>query len=165
VVLLSYEKVTIFHNSGISRNLDGERVWKVLLDMVYNSLLSKMSRCQCCVWGCHNRKGRCAKDVDGNRLCECSILRNKNCPKRDILSLHTIDCMPQQVQRAVIQKINLTRQGPRGTKWKPTKETVICNVHYAGFKGPTKDNKDDIPINFKRPAHILQLLQLQKGRR
>jgi len=62
----------------------------------------------------------------------------------------------------MIQKINLTRQGPRGTKWKPTKETVICNVHYAGFKGPTKDNKDVIPINFKRPAHYSSIAPAPK---
>ena len=57
----------------------------------------------------------------------------------------------------------LTRQGSRGTKWQPTKDSVICNVHYARFKGPTKDNKDVLPFNFKRPR--LQLLQLQKGRK
>ena len=112
-----------------------------------------MSRRQCCVWGCHNRKGRCAEDIDENRLCECPTLQHKNCPKQDILSLHTIACMPQRVKQAVVQKINLTRQGPRGTKWQPTKGSVICNVHYPDFKGPTKDNKDVFPINFKRPGH------------
>ena len=43
-----------------------------------------------------------------------------------------------------------------------TKETVICNVHYAGFKGPTKDNKDVIPINFKRPAHYSSIAPAPK---
>jgi len=86
----------------------------------------------------------------------------ENYPKPDILSLHTIYCMPQHVQCAVIPKINLTRQGPTGTKWQPTKDIVICNVHYAGFKGPNKDKKDVIPINFKRPIHYPSIVPASK---
>ena len=110
-----------------------------------------MSRRVCCVWGCSNKKGRCAEDIDGNRLCECSTLQTKDCPKRDILSLHYIDSMPQHVKQAVVKKINATRQGPRGNNWRPTKESVICNVHYADLKGPNRDNNEVLPVNFKRP--------------
>ena len=124
-----------------------------------------MSRRQCCVWGCHNRKGRCAEDIDGNRLCGCPTLQMQHCPKRDILSLYTIECMPQHVKRAVVLKINLTRQGPKGTKWQPTGESVICNVHYADFKGPTKDNKDVVPINFKRPSNYPSVSPAPKRKR
>lgn len=124
-----------------------------------------MSRRQCCVWGCHNRKGRCAEDIDGNRLCECPTLQMEHCPKRDILSLYTIERMPQHVKQAVVQKINLTRQGPRGNKWRPTKDSVICNVHYSGFKGPTKDVKDVFPVNFKRPRHYSSTIPAPKRKK
>ena len=110
-----------------------------------------MSRRQCCVWGCHNRKGRCAEDIAENRLCGCPVLLGKGCPKPDLLTLHYIESMPEHVKRAVIEKVNITRQGPNRTKWKPTKETVICNMHYLHFKGPSRPDNDVIPIYFKRP--------------
>ena len=88
-----------------------------------------LSRRQCSVWGCHNRKGRCIEDIAGNGLCSCSVWKARNCPKSKFLALHRINSMPFSVKRAVIAKINLTRQGPKGKRWQPTKEAVICNVH------------------------------------
>ena len=78
----------------------------------------------------HNKKGRCAEDTKGNRLCGCPELQVQNCPKRDILSLHVISSMPEPVKRAVITKVNLTRKGPGGRRWQPGKDAVICDVHY-----------------------------------
>ena len=60
--------------------------------------------------------------------------------------------MPKPVKRAVIQRINITRQGPGGIKWLPAAEAVICNVHYIDYKGPSKENKDLVPVHFKRPS-------------
>ena len=124
-----------------------------------------MSRRQCCVWGCHNRKGRYPEDIDENRLCECINVQTKHCPKRDILSLHTIELMPHHVKQAVLQKINLTRQGPGGNKWRPTKDSVICNVHYENFKGPTRDSMDVVPIYFKRPRHYPSTISVPKRKK
>jgi len=107
-----------------------------------------MSRRQCCAWGCHNRKGRCAEDIHGNRLCGCPVLQTHGCPKPE---LHTINKMPKPVKQAVIQRINITRQGLGGIKWLPTAEAVICNVHYIDYKGPSKENKDLVPVHCKRP--------------
>ena len=113
-----------------------------------------MSRRQRCVWGCNNRKGRCAEDITGNRLCGCPELEVKDCPKRHLLTLHSINSMPEHVKRAVVHKINLTRKDPKGRKWKPSKDAVICNVHYADYKGPSSENRELIPTNFKRPHHF-----------
>ena len=41
--------------------------------------LKKMSRRECCVWGCSNRKGKCPEDIAGNRLCGCHLPRNEGC--------------------------------------------------------------------------------------
>ena len=49
-----------------------------------------------------------------NSVSVLTDVQTKHCLKRDILSLHTIDLMPQHVKQAVLQKINLTRQGPGG---------------------------------------------------
>jgi len=72
--------------------------------------------------------------------------------------------MPNHVQRAVVAKINLTRQGPGGRKWNPNKDTVICNVHYADCKGPTREDRELLPINFKRPSHFSTPLPSKKSR-
>ena len=108
-----------------------------------------MSRCQCCVWGYHNQKGRCAEDIVENWLCGCPVLLGKGFPKSDLLTLHYIESMPEHMKRAVIEKVNITRQGPQ--KWKPTKKTVICNMNYLNFKGPSRPDNNVIPISFKRP--------------
>ena len=90
-----------------------------------------MSRRQCCAWGCHNRKGRCPEDIKGVRVCGCPSLRCTDCPKSgELLSLHYIEKMPDSVKRVVVSKINQTRKGPKGTNWKPTAESCICNMHY-----------------------------------
>ena len=60
--------------------------------------------------------------------------------------------MSEPVKQSVIEKINHTRQGLQRAKWQPSKEAVICNVHYADFKGPTRVNPDVLPIYFKRPT-------------
>ena len=53
------------------------------------------------------------EDIDGNRLCGCPQLQVDGCPKPELVTLYTISKMPQSIKRAVIQRINLTRQGPR----------------------------------------------------
>ena len=50
--------------------------------------------------------------------------------------------MPPSIKRAVIQRINLTRQGPEQTRWKASSTAVICNMHYEDF---SKTNKFCIP--------------------
>ena len=49
----------------------------------------------------------------------------------------------------MVKKINITRQGPGRTTYT---DAVICNLHYKDFKGPSKENKDLIPVHFKRPS-------------
>ena len=93
-----------------------------------------MSLCQCCVWGCHNRKGRCPEDIKRERVCGCPSLHYTDCPKSgEMLSLHYIERMPGSVKRTVVSKIHLTRRDPKGTNWKPTPEACICNMHYKRF--------------------------------
>ena len=111
-----------------------------------------MSRRQCCVWGCHNRKGRCIEDTAGNHLCNCPVLEAQHCPKLELLSLYSIRRMSESIKRAVVTKINFTRQGPKGKRRQPSKEAVICNVHYLDYKGPSKANRQLIPVYFKRPG-------------
>ena len=60
-----------------------------------------MSRHQCCVWGCHNRKGSCAEGTN----CGCPELLAEHCPQPEILTLHVISSMPEPVKRAVVTKI------------------------------------------------------------
>ena len=57
-----------------------------------------ISRCQCCVWGCHNRKGRCIEDIAGNRLCSCPVWKVRNCLKSKFLTLHRINSTPFSVK-------------------------------------------------------------------
>ena len=111
----------------------------------------QMSRRQCCVWACHNRKGRCAEDIDGKQLCGYPVLEVHDCPKPELLTLHAINKMPHSVREEVIHKINGTRQNHRGGKWRPSQNARICNVHYLDFKGPSKGNRDAIPVYFKAP--------------
>ena len=124
-----------------------------------------MSRRLCCVWGCTNKKGKCPEDIAGNRLCGCPLARNHGCPKPQYLTLHSIHSMPDHVKQVVIEKINLTRQGGWQTKWQPSKEAVICNIHYADCKGPTRDESDVLPINFKRPRNYPVTSSAPKKRR
>ena len=147
-----------------TKKVDGERLSKRLFVSRKPDERQLMSRRQCCVWGCHNRKGRCAVDISGNRLCKCPVLQVNGCPKPDLLTLHTINKMPEAVKRAVVQKINLTRQSPGGSKWLPTTEAVICNVHYLHFIGPTRGNKNLVPVYFKRPDSCLVLPAPKKRR-
>ncbi len=52
----------------------------------YVSWLGHESRRQC-VWGCHNRKGRCPEDIHSG----CPKLVGTNCPRsRELLTLHYI---------------------------------------------------------------------------
>ena len=68
--------------------------------------LKSMSFCQCCAWGCHNRKGRCPENVEGVRICGCpELFRSKSCPKSfDLLTLHCIAKMAPNVQKNVIKR-------------------------------------------------------------
>ena len=96
-----------------------------------------MSRHQCCVWGCHNGKGRCPENIKGERICGCPDLRSTGCPKsRELLSLHYIQKMPDQVKKPTVSKINKTRQSSGGGLWVPSDKSCICNMHYEDFKGP-----------------------------
>ena len=70
----------------------------------------------------------------------------------EYLTLHNIHSMSEPIKRATVEKINHTRISVQRTKWQPTKEAVICNVHYADFKGPSRVDPDILPIHFKRPA-------------
>jgi len=105
-----------------------------------------MSKHQCCVWGCNNRKGKCPEDIAGNQICDCPLPRDEGCHRREYLTLHSIASMPEPVKQAVIEKINHTRQGLQRTKWKPTEDVFICNVHYPDFKGPCRGYPDVLPI-------------------
>ena len=53
----------------------------------------------------------------------------------------------------MITKVNLTRQGPGDRRWQPGKDAVICNVHYDDHQGPSRDNRNLVPVHFKRPRH------------
>jgi len=55
-------------------------------------------------------------------------------------------------QKIVIQKINITRQGP-GEPSGSLPDSVICIVHYLDFKGSSSRNKDLVPVHFKRPSY------------
>ena len=146
------------------KKLDGERLSNGVFWNSTTRRTRKMSRRQCCVWGCHNRKGRCAEDIAGNLLCGCPVLQTHGCPKPELLMLHNIEKMPEPVKRAVTQKVNITRQGPSGSKWQPSKDAVICNIHYLDFKGPSKGNKDFVPVYFKRPESYPALPPPKKRR-
>ena len=112
-----------------------------------------MSRRQCCLWGCHNRKGRCPEDVEGNRVCSCASLLSTGCPRSgELLSLHYVEKMPESTKKFVVKKVNLTRKGSNGNNWAPTAESCICNFHYQDFKGPTRSNNKVLPQYFKRPS-------------
>ena len=105
-----------------------------------------MSRHQCCVWGCHNREGRCMEDISENQLGGCPKLCLEHCPKHDMLTLHTIKLY---ARHTVVTKISFTRKGPGGRKWQPSKDAVICNVHYLDYQSPSKGNVNVIPVHFK----------------
>ena len=135
-----------------------------LVNLLVRDLMN-MSKRQCCVWGCNNSKGKCPEDVAGNRLCDCPLPRIEGCQRREYLTLHNIHSMPELVKRAVIEKINHTRQGLQRTKWQPSEEVAICNVHYADFKGPSRVNQDVLPIYFKKPTSYSATTSAPKKRR
>ena len=109
-----------------------------------------MSRHQCSVWGCSNRKGRCPEDVDGNRRCNCRELHVTCWPEsKTLLTLHNIRKMPPEFHRVVVAQLNKTRKGPGGKLWKPGPEAYVCNSHYVGFQGPSKGRLNLIPTLFR----------------
>jgi len=124
------------------RNYFTKKIWRwMTIETIITRNIDepwKMSNQQCYVWGCHNRKGRCVEDVSGNWLCGCRKQHFDSCPRPELLTLHTISKMPVPIKRAVIQRINFTRQGPEQSRWKASTEAVICNVHYVDFVGQTK---------------------------
>ena len=73
--------------------------------------------------------------------------------------------MPEHVRRAVVEKINHTRQGLQRTKWKPTEDVYICNVHYPDFIGPRRGYPDVLPIYFKRPTSYPTTISAPKKRK
>jgi len=70
----------------------------------------------------------------------------------------------QPVQQAVVAKINLARKGPQGRKWSPSREAVICNVHYADCKCPSGEDRELLPIKFKRLGYFSTTLPSKKSR-
>ena len=52
----------------------------------------------------------------------------------------------------------MTRCGKRFTVWTPSKQSVICNLHYEDFAGPSRKDPNRIPVHFKRPSHGAELL-------
>ena len=72
--------------------------------------------------------------------------------------------MPESIERAVSEAINLTRQGLEQTKWKASPSAVICNVHHGDCVGPRY--KQHQPIFFTSsalfPARVIHL-SLQKA--
>ena len=114
-----------------------------------------MSRRQCSVWGCSNRKGRCPEDVEGNRRCNCRELRVTGCPEsKALLTLHNVGKMPPEIHRIVVAQLNKTRKGPGGKLWKPGPEAYVCNSHYVGFQGPSKGRLNVIPTLFRRCSDL-----------
>ena len=99
-----------------------------------------MSRCQCCVWSCTNKKGQCPEDMAGNRSCGCPFSWKEGCSKPEYVTLYSINSMPELVKQAVIEKINHIRQGLQQTKWQPPKQ------------GPSRVNNDILPIYYNRPS-------------
>ena len=87
----------------------------------------------------------------GLHLCGCHELQFSCCPKPELLTLHTISKMPVPTKRAVIQRINTTKQGPEQSRWKASPGAVICNVHYMDFVGPSRGNRNLVPVHFKKP--------------
>ena len=114
-----------------------------------------MSRRQCSVWGCSNRKGRCPEDVEGNRRCNCRELRVTGCPEsKALLTLHNIGKMPSEIHRIVVAQLNKTRKGPGGKLWKAGPEAYVCNSHYVRFQGPSKGRLNVIPTLFRRCSDL-----------
>ena len=103
-----------------------------------------MSRCQCSIWGCSNRKERCPEDVDSNRRCNCRELRVTGCPESQaLLTLHNIGKMPPEIHRVVVAQLNKTRIGRR-----------VCNSHYVGLQGPRKGHLNVIPTLFRKCSDL-----------
>ena len=125
-----------------------------------------MSRRQCSVWGCSNRKGRCPVDVDGKRRCKCEELNARSCPESsNLLTLHNIGKMSQGISRVVIAHINKTRKGLNGAVWKPGPEAYICNSHYENFQGPTRSCPNVVPVFFRHSYDSLTVPNRKKQRR
>ena len=95
------------------------------------------------------------EDVSRNRLCGCHEIQFSCCPRPDLLTLHTISKMPVPTERAVTQRVNITRQGPEQSRWKASPGAVICNVHYKDFIGCSRNNRNLVPVHFKKPNSAL----------
>ncbi len=66
----------------------------------------------------------------------CLDLRSTDCPRsKELLTLHYINKMPDQVKKLTVSKINKTRKSAKGRLWVPSEESCICNMHYEKFKG------------------------------
>ena len=108
---------------------------------------------QCCVWSCSNRKGRYPLDVHGALVCERSEMRLTGCPKSaEIITLHNIARMPDDIKKTTIARINLTRSVENGKKWEPTGDCFIYKLHYEDFIGPSRKTPNRIPEYFARPS-------------
>ena len=125
-----------------------------------------MSRRQCSVWGCSNRKGRCPEDVESRRPCKCPEFRGKDCPESSaMLSLHSIGKMPQKIYQIVVQKMNQTRVDQYGLSGsldqKPTSVTstmtdlkVLVGRLLSSYPPCSKDPMTSIPSQLKGHVHF-----------
>jgi hypothetical protein len=85
-----------------------------------------MSRRQCSIWGCSNRKGRCPEDTEGKRHCSCPEIRGQGCPESSkLVTLHNVGKMPKKVLRIVNRMISTTRKSSKGGSWKLGTESYV----------------------------------------
>lgn len=120
-----------------------------------------MSRRQCSVWGCSNRKGRCLEDVQGKTRYSCEQLRTKVCPELDILvTLCNIQKMPPCVYKMVVQKLNCMRMASGGALWKPGTEGPTSAIPTTkDFRG----RPNVLPKLFKQPLRQDSLCRQPKS--
>ena len=104
------------------------------------------------------------EDISGNRFCGCHKIQFSGCSRPDLLTLHAISKMPVLTKRAVTQRVNITRQGPQQSRWKASPGAIICNVHYKDFVGPSRSNRNLVPVHFKKPNAALVPLASKKVR-
>ena len=112
------------------------------------------SRRQCCVYGCHNRKGFCPITSSGDRACNCPPSRaSKRCPDSEshrLPTLHTINSLDEDVRKTVLQYMRRNSVSSRsGNQWVPNKDDSICNFHFPDNIGPSGFDKKRFPLKEK----------------
>ena len=80
-------------------------------------------------------------------------MRFTGCPKSaEIITLHNIARMPDDIKKTPIVRINLTRSVEKGKKREPAGDCFIYNLHYEDFVGPSRKTPNRIPECFARPS-------------